>query len=110
MTQELYEWLVTFSKDNDLSISQAVRLCIRKHTGFDARPKPAAEPPKKAIDPNKVGIDGYTYAQREAILAKAKARAESGEPWEPPKPMPLPNIVRPTVKRDILSEWGGDDD
>lgn len=42
MDHSIYGWLVTYSKENDLSISQTIRQCIRQHKDFT----PAAEPVK----------------------------------------------------------------
>lgn len=109
ISHDLYAQVCEYAEANEMSASAVIRLAVRKLIQpMQTNIKPAQEPPKKDIDPDKVGADGYTNAQREAILAKAKARADSGEPWEPPPPVPIkPNTVRPLSERDILTEWEG---
>ena len=107
LEQAMYDWVYTFAKENDLSASQVIRLCIRSHGKYkpnNVSPDPTPKKPER--DPDEVGVDGLTHAERAAVYAKMDANKD--KPWEPPPPVALktPNIVRP--QQDILSAWDGE--
>lgn len=122
----LYDWIHTYAIKNDLSVSQVIRHSLRAYTQFGETPAQPSESAKPTPDDDVVGVDGYTKAQRAAILARAKQRAEaSRDAFTAERPRELspirsfdeielepvdvptkPNIVMGEAERQkILDDW-----
>lgn len=103
-----YDEFLSYVKANETTLSQAIRLAVKKYYKLGSTPTKSdptpTKPAKPDHDPEVRGADGYTRAEREAMYARMEQSKD--KPWEPPPPVPMrTNIVSPQVKRDVIAEW-----
>lgn len=128
VSPELHQQISGLAKVRHLSVSAVFRLAALDYLEKHKPELPA--PSKPTPDDDVVGVDGYTKAQRAAILARAKQRVEtSRDAFTAERPRELspirsfdeielepidvptkPNIVMGEAERQrIADEWSADE-
>ncbi len=100
LSTALYQQITSYAKHREISASAVVRFAL---LDYIEKNKIAPSEPAKPVGDTAIGPDGYTKAERDAIVERAKARAASTA--ERPRELSPTEPKEVRSFDDILSDW-----